>query len=193
MIAGHGTSDQAPARLFAYREPQAFRALLDLLADQSADYLARQIEAGADAVQIFDSWSGVLDEVSFEAFCVAPVARMVKKLRQRYPHVPVIGFPKGAGELYRDYRGKTGVTALGLDWTVPRESTRALQKDGAVQGNLDPLRLVAGGRALDDGVDAVLRTLGNGPLVFNLGHGILPETPLAHVERMVERVRKAAR
>ena len=191
MIAGHGTPDQAPARLFAYREPEAFRALLDLLADQSADYLTRQIEAGADAVQIFDSWSGVLDEASFEAFCVAPVARMVKKLRQRYPHVPVIGFPKGAGALYRDYRGKTGVTALGLDWTVPGESARALQKDGAVQGNLDPLRLVAGGRALDDGVDAILRTLGNGPLVFNLGHGILPETPLAHVERMVERVRKA--
>jgi len=193
MIAGHGTPDQAPARLFAYREPEAFRMLLDLLADQSADYLARQIEAGADAVQIFDSWSAVLDEASFEAFCVAPVARIVKKLRQRYPHVPVIGFPKGAGGLYRDYRGKTGVTALGLDWTVPGESARALQKDGAVQGNLDPLRLVAGGRALDDGVDAVLRTLGKGPLVFNLGHGILPETPLVHVERMVERVRKAVR
>jgi len=193
MIAGHGTPDQAPARLFAYREPEAFKALLDLLADQSADYLSRQIEAGADAVQIFDSWSGVLDEASFEAFCVAPVARIVKKLRRQYPHVPVIGFPKGAGARYRGYRGETGVTALGLDWTVPGESARALQKDGAVQGNLDPLRLVAGGRALDDGVDAVLRTLGKGPLVFNLGHGILPETPLVHVERMVERVRKAVR
>ena len=191
MIAGHGTPDQAPARLFAYREPEAFKTLLDLLADQSANYLSRQIEAGADAVQIFDSWSGVLDEASFEAFCVAPVARIVKKLRRQYPHVPVIGFPKGAGARYRDYRGETGVTALGLDWTVPGESARDLQKEGAVQGNLDPLRLVAGGRALDDGVDAILRTLGNGPLVFNLGHGILPETPLAHVERMVERVRKA--
>ena len=193
MIAGHGTSDQAPARLFAYREPEAFRALLDLLADHSAAYLARQIEAGADAVQIFDSWSGVLDEACFEAFCVAPVARIVKTLKRKYPQVPVIGFPKGAGALYRHYRRKTGVDALGLDWTVPGESARALQEEGAVQGNLDPLRLVAGGRALDEGIETILATLGNGPLVFNLGHGILPETPVAHVERMVNQVRKAVR
>jgi uroporphyrinogen decarboxylase len=190
MIAGHGTPDQAPSRLFAYREPEAFHALLDLLADQSAAYLIRQIEAGADAVQIFDSWSGVLDEVCFEAFCVAPVARIVRQVRARYPDVPVIGFPKGAGALYAAYRKLTKVDVLGLDWTVPLSSARNFQQAGAVQGNLDPLRLVAGGRALTEGVDAILEALGGGPLVFNLGHGILPETPLAHVEDMVRQVRR---
>jgi len=190
MIAGHGTPDQAPARLFAYREAQAFRALLDLLADQSAAYLVRQIESGADAVQIFDSWAGVLDEACFETFCVAPVARIVRQVRAQYPHVPIIGFPKGAGALYANYRQSTGVDALGLDWTVPLASAREFQKAGAVQGNLDPLRLVAGGQALTEGVDAILKGLGGGPLVFNLGHGILPETPVAHVEEMVRQVRR---
>jgi len=193
MITGHGTPDQAPARLFAYREGQAFRALLDLLADQSAAYLMRQIEAGADAVQIFDSWSGVLDEACFEAFCIAPVARIVRQVRAKHPGVPIIGFPKGAGALYGSYRQKTGVDALGLDWTVPMAAARDLQRTGAVQGNLDPLRLVAGGSALAEGVDAVLKGLGGGPLVFNLGHGILPETPVAHVEDMVRKVREARR
>ncbi|TGV30112.1 uroporphyrinogen decarboxylase family protein, partial [Mesorhizobium sp. M8A.F.Ca.ET.142.01.1.1] len=99
-----------------------------------------------------------------------------------HPDVPVIGFPKGAGERYRDYRAKTGITGLGLDWTVPLSTAKELQRDGAVQGNLDPLRLVAGGKALADGVDSILRTLGGGPLIFNLGHGITPDTPVAHVE-----------
>ncbi|RWK33524.1 uroporphyrinogen decarboxylase [Mesorhizobium sp.] len=189
MIAGHGTSDQAPARLFAYREPAAFLQLLNVLADHSAAYLIRQIEAGADVVQIFDSWSGVLDEVSFEAFCVRPVAEIVRQVRAVHPNIPIIGFPKGAGAHYRSYRQKTGVTGLGLDWTVPLTTAKELQRDGAVQGNLDPLRLVAGGKALADGVDAILKALGDGPLIFNLGHGITPETPIAHVEAMVKLVR----
>ncbi|TIO88225.1 MAG: uroporphyrinogen decarboxylase, partial [Mesorhizobium sp.] len=189
MIAGHGTPDQGPARLFAYREPEALARLLRILADHSAAYLIRQIDAGADVVQIFDSWSGVLDEASFEAFCIEPVAEIVRQVEAARPDVPVIGFPKGAGERYRDYRKKTGITGLGLDWTVPLSMAKELQSEGAVQGNLDPLRLVAGGRALADGVDAILRTLGNGPLIFNLGHGITPETPVAHVEAMVKMVR----
>ncbi|TIM40189.1 uroporphyrinogen decarboxylase [Mesorhizobium sp.] len=189
MIAGHGTSDQAPARLFAYREPAAFLQLLNVLADHSAAYLIRQIEAGADVVQIFDSWSGVLDEVSFEAFCVRPVVEIVRQVRAVHPDIPIIGFPKGAGAHYRSYRQKTGVTGLGLDWTVPLTTARELQRDGAVQGNLDPLRLVAGGKALADGVDAILKALGDRPLIFNLGHGITPETPIAHVEAMVKMVR----
>jgi uroporphyrinogen decarboxylase len=193
MIAGHGTPDQAPARLFGYREPEAMLRLLNVLADVSAEYLIRQIDAGADAVQIFDSWSGVLDEACFEAYCVAPVTAMVKKIRAVHPHVPIIGFPKGAGSLYTGYREKTGVTALGLDWSVPWSQARALQAGGAVQGNLDPLRLVAGGAALRDGVDAILKALGDGPLVFNLGHGITPEGPISHVEEMVARVRGARR
>jgi uroporphyrinogen decarboxylase len=193
MIAGHGTPDQAPARLFGYREPDALKRLLTILADCSANYLIRQIDAGADAVQIFDSWSGVLDEPSFDAFCLAPVARMVGRVRVAYPGVPIIGFPKGAGSLYERYRRGTGVTALGLDWTVPMAQARALQAEGPVQGNLDPLRLVAGGIALSDGVDAILASLGNGPLIFNLGHGITPQTPISHVEAMVRQIRNASR
>lgn len=193
MIAGHGTPDQASARLFAYREPEAFAKLIDLLADYSAEYLVRQIEAGADAVQIFDSWAGVLDEDCFARFCVAPVARIVAHVRERFPDVPVIGFPRGAGSLYDGYRAVTGVDAVGLDWSVPLSQARRLQRDGAVQGNLDPLRLVAGGAALEEGVDRILAELGDGPLVFNLGHGITPEAPVAHVEAMVRQVREARR
>ncbi len=193
MIAGHGTPDQAPGRLFGYRHPQEMAALLDLLATCSADYLSRQIEAGADAVQIFDSWSGVLDEACFEAWCVAPVRRMVELVRARHPHVPVIGFPKGAGPMARDYRERTGVDVLGLDWTIPLGQAQELQKTGPVQGNLDPLRLAAGGAALREGVDRILDGLGGGPLVFNLGHGIIPETPIAHVEQMIAQVRSYGR
>ncbi|TPK88571.1 uroporphyrinogen decarboxylase [Mesorhizobium sp. B2-4-17] len=193
MIAGHGTSDQAPARLFAYREPVAFQQLLKVLADHSAAYLIRQIEAGADVVQIFDSWSGVLDDASFERFCVQPMAEIVRQVRAVYPDVPIIGFPKGAGARYQTYREKTGVTGLGIDWTVPLETAKDLQRSGAVQGNLDPLRLVAGGQALAYGVEAILKALGEGPLIFNLGHGITPETPVAHVEAMVKQVRSATR
>jgi uroporphyrinogen decarboxylase len=193
MIAGHGTPDQSPGRLFGYRHPEAMALLLGRLAEQSADYLIRQIDAGADAVQIFDSWSGVLDQPTFEAYCAGPVAEIVRRVRAVHPETPIIGFPKGAGWFYDDYRRYTGVDALGLDWTVPYRQAHALQRGGTVQGNLDPQRLVAGGAALDDGIDAILRELGSGPLVFNLGHGVTPDTPVAHVERMVDRVRQARR
>lgn len=193
MIAGHGTPDQAPARLFSYRHPEAFGRLLTTLADACADYLCRQIEAGADAVQIFDSWAGVLDEESFASWCVAPVRRIVDKVAARHPKTPIIGFPKGAGSLYDGYRERTGVTALGLDRSVPHSQARRLQAQGAIQGNLDPLRLVVGGKALDEGVDVILRELSDGPLVFNLGHGITPEAPIAHVEQMIARVRAGGR
>lgn len=189
MIAGHGTVDQAPARCFSMQHEAAFERLLALLADISADYLARQVDAGADAVQIFDSWAGMLDEASFERFAVKPVARMVARLRSRHPDIPIIGFPKAAGMHYRHYRQKTGVDVLGLDWTVPLDEASQLQKDGPVQGNLDPMRLVAGGRALEEGVDRILDALGGGPFVFNLGHGITPQTPIAHVEAMIDRIR----
>jgi uroporphyrinogen decarboxylase len=191
MIAGHGTPDQAPARLAYYRQPERLKQLLDVLVEYSAQYLIRQIEAGADAVQIFDSWSGVLDDAAFEACCVRPAAEMVRRIRQVHPDTPIIGFPKGAGLRYDSYRSRTGVTALGLDWTVPLEQGQRLQREGAVQGNLDPLRLVAGGRALEEGIDAILEKLGTGPLVFNLGHGITPQAPIAHVEAMLARLRAA--
>ena len=191
MIAGHGTPDQAPARLFAYRHPEAFIRLLDTIADVSAEYLVRQLDAGADAVQIFDSWSGVLDEPSFASFCVRPVRKIVEKVRQARADALVIGFPKGAGSLYDGYRQTTGVNGLGLDWSVPMSQAKRLQAAGTVQGNLDPMRLVAGGRALEEGVGAVLEGLGGGPLIFNLGHGITPETPVAHVEAMLRQIRAA--
>ena len=193
MIAGHGTPDQAPARLFGYRHPDAMKRLLALLADHSAAYLIRQIEAGADAVQIFDSWCGVLDEASFAAFCMEPIARIVSQVKAAHPGVPVIAFPKGAGSRYDGFRKATGATALGLDWTVPLDQARRLQQEGAVQGNLDPQRLVAGGQALSDGVASILSGLGHGPLVFNLGHGITPDTAIAHVEQMLAEIRTAKR
>lgn len=190
MIAGKGTPDQAPARLFAYRHPEAFDALLDLLADLSADYLVRQLDAGADAVQIFDSWAGVLDEVMFERACIKPVKRIVDGVRSKRPDAKIIGFPKGTGGFLRGYRERTGVDAVGLDWAMPSWLAKEIQSGGPVQGNLDPLAVVAGGRALDDGVDQVLKVLGGGPLIFNLGHGITPDADPANVQRMVERVRK---
>jgi hypothetical protein len=165
--------------------------LLRTLAEYSADYLIRQIDAGVDVVQIFDSWSGVLDETTFEQCCIRPVRVIVDRVRDKYPSVPIIGFPRGAGALYDHYRAATGVTALGLDWTVPAGQAQRLQGQGPIQGNLDPLRLVAGGKALADGVDTILEALGRGPLVFNLGHGITPETPIEHVEAMIARIRSA--
>lgn len=191
MIAGKGTPDQAPARLFAYRYPEAFDALLELLADQSAYYLLRQLEAGADAVQIFDSWAGVLDETMFERACIRPVKRMVDQVRAKRPDAKIIGFAKGTSALLRGYREQTGVDAVGLDWAMPAWLAQEIQSGGPVQGNLDPLAVVAGGRALDEGVDRVLQVLGDGPLIFNLGHGITPEADPANVQRMIDRVRKA--
>lgn len=189
MVAGRATPDQAPARLFAYRYPKAFEHLLLLLADVSAEYLVAQLDAGADAVQIFDSWAGVLGEPEFEAYAVKPVARMIEFIRSRRPSAKIIAFPKGAGCLLKDYRRKTGAHAIGLDWTVPLDLACELQKDGPIQGNLDPMRLAAGGNALDEGVDAILQRLGNGPLIFNLGHGIIPQVAPENVRRLIDRVR----
>ncbi|WP_011582788.1 MULTISPECIES: uroporphyrinogen decarboxylase [Chelativorans] len=190
MIAGRGTPDQAPARLFGYRHPKEFSELLDTISAASADYLIRQIDEGADAVQIFDSWAGILDETSFDQWCLRPVAEIVRRVRERHPNVPIIGFPKGAGWLYSRYRQQTGVTALGLDWTVPLSEASRLQAEGPVQGNLDPMRLVAGGQALSKGVEDILSALGGAPFIFNLGHGITPETPIGHVEAMIQQVRE---
>lgn len=189
MIAGQGTPDQAPARLFAYRHRAAFERLLSVLADLSADYLVAQIDAGADAVQIFDSWAGVLGEAEFEAFAIAPVARIIASVKARRSQARIIAFAKGAGYQLKDYRRKTGADAIGLDWSVPLAFAADLQKEGPVQGNLDPMRLVAGGQALNDGIDAILDRLGNGPLIFNLGHGITPQADPANVARLVARVR----
>ena len=189
MIAGHGTPDQAPARLFSYKNVKAFEDLLDKISIFSAAYLIQQLKSGADAVQIFDSWAGVLGEDDFNKWCIEPVRKIVNLVRNEIPDARIIGFPKSAGLNYQKYRSLTGVNCLGLDWSVPMSFARQLQKEGSVQGNLDPMRLIAGGNALDDGVDDIIDSLGNGSLIFNLGHGITPQTPIGNVERMIERVR----
>jgi uroporphyrinogen decarboxylase len=190
MIAGQGTPDQAPARLFAYREPEAFGALLDLLAEASAAYLVRQLQAGADAVQIFDTWAGVLSPEEFARWCIKPTQAIVAKVRAQVPDAKVIGFPRGAGSLLPRYIEAVPVNAVGLDWTVDRTLVRErVQSRVAVQGNLDPLVLVAGGSGLERAVEAVLEAFADRPFIFNLGHGIVPETPIAHVEAMLKRVR----
>lgn len=194
MIAGQGTDDQRPARLLAYREPETFQRLIDVLVEASAGYLVRQLRAGADAVQIFDTWAGVLTEDGFRRWSTEPTRRIVDLVRAEVPGARIIGFPRGAGARAVAYVEETGVDAIGLDWSMPLGFAREhLQRRIAVQGNLDPIALLAGGEAVDAAVDAILGALGDGRLVFNLGHGILPETPVAHVERMLTRVRAGGR
>jgi uroporphyrinogen decarboxylase len=190
MIAGRGTPDQAPARIFAYQYPQAFAELIDVLVQASASYLIRQFKAGVDAVQIFDTWAGVLPPEEFTRWCVEPVQRIIGEVRRTVPRAKIIGFPRGAGTRLLRYVDEVAVDAVSLDWTVDRTFAREqIQRRLAVQGNLDPLALLAGGAALDQAVDAVLGAFADGSFIFNLGHGILPDTPIAHVERMLKRVR----
>jgi len=192
MIAGRGTRDQAPARMFAYRDAAAFDVLMDVLVEASASYLVRQLQAGADAVQIFDTWAGVLAPEQFARWCIAPTKRIVAMVRQQIPGAKIIGFPRGAGSQLPGYVAETGVDGAGLDWMIDRAFARdQVQSRVAVQGNLDPLVLLAGGIALDRAVDAVMAAFAPGRFIFNLGHGILPETPIAHVEQMLKRVRGA--
>ena len=193
MIAGKGTPDQAPARLFAYRQPELFQQLVDKLVIASVAYLGKQVEAGADAIQIFDTWAGVLPAGAFERWCTRPIAAIVEGLRAAHPDIPVIVFARGAGPRLTDLASATGVNALGLDTAVcPEWAARTLPAEVVLQGNLDPLALVAGGASLDEAVRRILAAVRGRPHVFNLGHGILPETPIAHVERLVALVRGAS-
>jgi uroporphyrinogen decarboxylase len=190
MVAGQGTADQSPAKRLAAAEPKAFQYLINCLIDASADYLAKQLEAGADVVQIFDTWAGSLPADDFERWCVQPTKRLVAKLRAKIPGAKVIGFPRGAGGKFPRYVDETGVDAVGLESGIDRRFAREeIQSHLPVQGNVDPQILLAGGDALDREVDAVMEAFSGGPFIFNLGHGILPTTPIAHVERMLRRVR----
>jgi uroporphyrinogen decarboxylase len=190
MIAGRGTPDQAPARIFAYQYPKEFAALIDILVDASASYLIRQFEAGIDVAQIFDTWAGVLPPEEFDRWCIAPTQRIVAEVRRAVPQARIIGFPRGAGTNLLRYVEHVPVTAVSLDWMIDRTYARdQVQHRMPVQGNLDPLILLAGGPGLDRAVDAVLESFATKPFIFNLGHGILPETPIAHVEQMIKRVR----
>jgi uroporphyrinogen decarboxylase len=190
MIAGHGTPDQEPARLFAYRHPDVFDDLLQILVKASAEYLIRQLKAGVDAVQIFDTWAGILPPEEFARWCIAPLRRIILSVRDEIPDAKIIGFPRGAGTMLERYVTELPVNAVGLDWMIDKAFARErIQKVKPVQGNLDPVALTAGGEALDRAVDDVMRAFSDGPFIFNLGHGITPQTPIAHVEQMLKRVR----
>lgn len=193
MVAGQGSRDQAETRELAYRDPVAFAAIIDAIVVTTVDYLSGQIAAGVEAVQLFDSWAGSLAPDQFERWVIAPTATIVAALKARHPEVPIIGFPKGAGGKLAAYARETGIDALGLDETVdPTWADAILPPELPVQGNLDPLALLAGGAPLDAGVDRILAAFQNRPHVFNLGHGIGQHTPIAHVERLLARVRRAA-
>jgi uroporphyrinogen decarboxylase len=190
MVAGQGTPDQAPARMMAYSHPDAFAKIIDTLVENSIRYLLGQLKAGADALQIFDTWAGVLPPREFARWSIEPTHRIVEGVRRQVPDAKIIGFPRGAGALLPAYVEATSVDAVSIDWAAePSLIRERVQSKVAVQGNLDPLALIAGGAALDRAIDDVLANFAKGRLIFNLGHGILPETPIAHVEQMVARVR----
>lgn len=190
MVAGQGSREQAEARRFAYRDPVAFQALVDAIIALTVDYLSGQIDAGVDAVQLFDSWAGSLSPAQFERWVIGPNAKIVALLKGRHPDIPIIGFPKGAGGKLPAYARETCVDAIGLDETVdPFWANANLPESLPVQGNLDPLALIAGGVALDDATDHIRRAFCDRPHVFNLGHGILPDTPIENVEELLRKVR----
>ena len=192
MIAGKGTPDQKPARLFAYENPELFQRLIDLLVRGSIDYLERQFAAGVESVQIFDSWAGVLPQNEFEKWCLKPILAIVEGLKARVPHARIIAFPRGVGSHLEAFTSHSGINALSLDTSADVNwVAREIQSKKTVQGNLDPFALIAGGRALDESVDRIKKAFDGKPYIFNLGHGILPETPIAHVEQLVARVRGA--
>src|SRR3954471_9424447 len=190
MVAGQGTPDQAPARMMAYRRPEAFAEIIDVLVENSIEYLLAQLAAGANALQIFDTWAGVLPPAEFARWSVEPTRRIVEGVRAKVPDAKIIGFPRGAGAQLPGFVEATGVNGVSIDWTAePAFIRERVQSRVAVQGNLDPLVLITGGAALDRAVDNTLANFAQGRFIFNLGHGIQPETPVAHVEQMLKRVR----
>ena len=192
MIAGQGSREQAEARRLAYRDPDRFAAIIETIETVTFEYLSGQIEAGVEAVQLFDSWAGSLAPSEFERWVIAPTARLVKRVRAAHPQVPIIGFPKGAGGKLGAYARETKVDGLGLDETVDQIwANKELPKHLPVQGNLDPLALLAGGRVLKSEVDRILDAFAGRPHIFNLGHGILQDTPIAHVEELMQLVKGA--
>jgi len=194
MVAGKGTADQAPARMLALRQPEQFRALIDRLVSASVEYLVGQLRAGADVVQIFDSWAGILSESEFQSWCIEPARAIVEGVRKAVPGAKIIGFPRGVGFLIERYVRETKVDAIGLNWTEPLGRIRERVGEAvAIQGNLDPLTLVVGGQPLDDAIDQILTAMRGGRFIFNLGHGIVPQTPPDHVAQLVSRVRGVER
>jgi uroporphyrinogen decarboxylase len=191
MINGRGSPDQWAARRFALEHPEAFDKLMDVLVKTSIDYLVAQLEAGADVVQLFESWALNLDDAAFDRQVIGPNRRIVEGVRARVPNAPIIGFPRGAAGNLARYARETGVNALGLDYATPLDfADKTLPAELPVQGNLDPLRLVIGGKVMEDRVREIKTAFANRPHIFNLGHGIVPETPIENVARLVELVKK---
>jgi len=191
MVEGQSSADQAQARLWAYRDPAGFARLIELLIDTSIAYLCAQVDAGADVLQIFDTWAGALPDPEFARWVVAPTQRIVAEVRRRHPHVPIIGFPRGAGLRVGDYVAATGVQGISCDAAVPLAAMAALadKQRLVVQGNIDPLALAAGGQPCDAAATRLLVAMRGRPFICNLGHGIRPETPPEHVARLVALVR----
>ncbi|MGH7091560.1 MAG: uroporphyrinogen decarboxylase [Stellaceae bacterium] len=191
MVEGGTSRDFAAVKRWALSDAEGFDRLIDVLVEATIAHLVAQLEAGADAVQIFESWAGVLDPAAFRRFVIEPTRRVVAGVRARQMQAPIIGFPRGAGLMYRDYVTETGVTAVSLDSAVPCAVARkTLQSLVPVQGNLDPLRLAVGGRILENGVGEIVAALRDGPFIFNLGHGVVPDTPVEHVMRLAELLRR---
>ena len=191
MIAGQGSREQAEARQLAYLDPAKMDSILDIVSRITVDYLSGQIKAGVDAIQLFDSWSGSLSPVQFEDLVIRRTAWIVTELKRRHPDTPIIGFPKGAGGKLRAYADETGVDAIGIDETVdPAWAARELPAGLPVQGNLDPLALIAGGEALSSATRRILDAFTDRPHIFNLGHGIQQTTPIANVEQLVALVKR---
>jgi uroporphyrinogen decarboxylase len=190
MVAGQGSREQGEARRLGYADPKGFGEIIARIETVTLDYLSGQIRAGAEAVQLFDSWAGSLSPGQFEQWVIAPTARLVSKLKRKHPNVPIIGFPKGAGGKLAAYARETGVSAIGLDETVdPLWAAGELPPELPVQGNLDPLALIAGGAAMKSAAKRILDAFAERPHIFNLGHGILPDTPIAHVEALIDQVK----
>lgn len=190
MVEGGGSKDFMHTKIMAYRDPETFSALIDTLVEHTAQYLIKQAEAGAEALQLFDSWAGVLDSTQFKRWVIQPTRRIVELVREAHPKVPIIGFPKGAGYHYLEYSQNSGVSAVALDSSVsPNWAARAIQVNMPVQGNLDPFCLYAGGDAMVLEIEKILHSLSKGPHIFNLGHGIHKDTPIEHVELAVNTVK----
>lgn len=192
MIEGGSSRDFIRAKSWAYRDPQNFARLIDALTEATIHYLSQQVEAGAEALQLFDSWAGALDHEQFVRWAIMPAQKIAARLKQKYPHIPLIGFPRGAGAMLENYIESVEVAAVSLDPQIdPVWAVQHIQPRKIVQGNLDPLCLLAGGAALERAAANILETFGPERFIFNLGHGIHKDTPPEHVAMLVKQIRAA--
>lgn len=194
MVEGGGSKTYEKVKSWAYGHPEKFQQLIDILVVSTTHYLAKQIDAGAEVIQLFDSWAGVLDEANFDKWVISPTAQIVSNLKSQYPDTPIIGFPRGAGTMSMKYAARTGITAIGLDFTMPCDwAAQNLQTSLPVQGNLDPVTLLTGGKALDFAVHYILDKFSDKAFIFNLGHGVIKETPPEHVAQVAKIIKNYKR